>query len=343
MKRHRSITSVPVNLDEAEGVKCTAATESPKVANSEVERHSLACPYHKRNPLKYRDCQRFEFKRIKDVKQHVQRRHAQPEFFCPRCFSIFDTEESRDGHMRAEARCQVQRGGGERFDGISKSQKKELVQNVSRGKSVEEQWYSMWDIIFPGAARPASVFPSEGLEWLMPALRRVWKDRRDEIIPQVYGSLSQTIRVADANQQLLPADQVMDSFFRCFEEDMLSTGPGPDMSRVTSSMQSASIDSSFVSESTAASGFNNWEYIDVQENCAWPTSYPLEANGFSGQRELEPDLFGYQMEVGQERQAEIVESIKDATSSSVCSSHLCLSPELRPLGSLPLNLKRENC
>lgn len=52
----------------------------------------LACPFAKKNPVKYRGCYGYVLRRIKDVKQHIQRWHQLP-IYCGRCQEVFKSEE----------------------------------------------------------------------------------------------------------------------------------------------------------------------------------------------------------------------------------------------------------
>ena len=61
----------------------------------------------------------------------------------------------------------------------------ELRNYQSRGRPLEEQWFDMWNIIFPGAQKPKSVYVGSRLSEIVPMLRRLWNKRRSEIISDV--------------------------------------------------------------------------------------------------------------------------------------------------------------
>jgi hypothetical protein len=145
----------------------------------------LACPFYKKDPHKYQDCLGYQLRRIKDVKQHVYRKHSKPEFYCSRCFQIFSTASDRDLHTRP-ARCEMH--PDPQYDGITAEQKKALAIYVNRGKRVEEQWLDTYDIIFPSEAKPKSVFVGNYFEEVIPLLRAFWDTRQSGIISNIVGS-----------------------------------------------------------------------------------------------------------------------------------------------------------
>jgi len=145
----------------------------------------LACPFYKRDPYKYQDCLSYQLRRIKDVKQHVYRKHSKPEFYCSRCFQIFSTASDRDLHTRP-ARCEMHTDP--QYDGITTQQKKTLAIYVNRGKRVEEQWLDTYDIIFPSEAKPKSVFVGNYFEEVIPLLRAFWDTRQSGIISNIVES-----------------------------------------------------------------------------------------------------------------------------------------------------------
>jgi hypothetical protein len=68
------------------------------------------------------------------------------------------------------------------YDGITEQQKKALTMYVNRSKRLEDQWYETFDIIFPGEAKPESVFVGNYFEEVTPLLRALWNTRRSGII-----------------------------------------------------------------------------------------------------------------------------------------------------------------
>ncbi|VUC26659.1 unnamed protein product [Clonostachys rosea] len=118
---------------------------------------SLACPYAKKDPIKYRSCYSYNLKRTQDVKQHLSRCHQLP-IYCSRCKRIFQSEDERNGHIEVDisAMCPVRNIA---YDGITREQKELLTRRVSHGMTLEDQWFSIFDILFPNHhPRPRSAY-----------------------------------------------------------------------------------------------------------------------------------------------------------------------------------------
>ncbi|KAF1962040.1 hypothetical protein CC80DRAFT_202569 [Byssothecium circinans] len=115
----------------------------------------LACPFAKRHPLKHRKCFKYTMEEIGRLKQHLKRVHQIP-IHCTRCSQTFRTELERDEHLRQTAICEIQ--PAHNWDGISETQKKQLTKRLSQKKTKEENWYAVYDILFPGERRPTSPY-----------------------------------------------------------------------------------------------------------------------------------------------------------------------------------------
>jgi hypothetical protein len=123
----------------------------------------LACPFYKRNPLQYPECQKFRFRpdRLADMTNHLRRRHQQP-VFCPRCGEIFDGEnidKRRDAHILSQ---ECQGSGDFDYPGVSR----DLMDAVSKAPEIdadgattvyEKRWYGRYRVLFgPEAPLPLS-------------------------------------------------------------------------------------------------------------------------------------------------------------------------------------------
>lgn len=106
---------------------------------------SFACPFAKRDPLTHRDCYMYVLSRIRDVKQHISRCHKLP-IYCAICRSVFTSEEDRDEHTRFLS---CVRRDDVRYDGVTAIQADQLSQRVLQGMSGEDQWFTIFDILFP--------------------------------------------------------------------------------------------------------------------------------------------------------------------------------------------------
>ncbi|KAF2464182.1 uncharacterized protein BDR25DRAFT_98854 [Lindgomyces ingoldianus] len=130
------------------------ASKLPRLDPSREDQDTrlLACPFAKKNPLQHRKCFKYVLQEIARLKQHLLRVHQVP-IHCARCSKVFDTIEERDHHSR-QPECIVQ--PPRIFDGINESQRRQLGKRISSKKSREENWYLIYQILFPDAARPES-------------------------------------------------------------------------------------------------------------------------------------------------------------------------------------------
>ncbi|CAH0054973.1 unnamed protein product [Clonostachys solani] len=131
---------------------------------------SLACPYAKKDPIKYRSCYSYTLKRPKDVKQHLSRCHQLP-IYCARCKEIFHTEDERNEHLEVDinAMCPVQNIV---YDGVTREQKEQLARRVNHRMTLEDQWFSIFKILFPNhRPRPRSAYVNTDLTIEMEAFQ----------------------------------------------------------------------------------------------------------------------------------------------------------------------------
>lgn len=131
----------------------------------------FACPFYKEDPLKHLQCLRIELKRIKDVKQHLNRKHRQPSYYCPTCWMVFDQPTDRDIHI-SQRGCSLQ--DQVNYEGISEDQSRQLTRKVDRRLSEEQQWFSVWDIVFPDVPCPESAYLGNQIEESMAMIHDFW-------------------------------------------------------------------------------------------------------------------------------------------------------------------------
>lgn len=127
----------------------------------------FACPYAARRPATFGNCLPYSLSRIRDVKQHLRRAHSIPPH-CPRCGHDFGDDENRDAHIRGNM-CAY--NDQFRFDGITEAQSYQLSKMSSAKEDAATQWYKIFDIVFPGQARPASPYFDQILSGELQGLR----------------------------------------------------------------------------------------------------------------------------------------------------------------------------
>ncbi|KAI0107522.1 hypothetical protein GGR51DRAFT_559323 [Nemania sp. FL0031] len=133
-----------------------------------MEDRYFACPYYLRDHKNHSSCRKYELSRIRDVKQHLSRQHRRPPY-CPCCYNTYDNEEARDVHVRAQ-QCESRTPVG--IDGVSDDQQRILRRRANPKQTAEDQWYFIWDTLFPSAARPDTVYLDKAFSDVMSLLRR---------------------------------------------------------------------------------------------------------------------------------------------------------------------------
>ncbi|KAI1464813.1 uncharacterized protein F4812DRAFT_440437 [Daldinia caldariorum] len=147
-KRSRLSDYAPTNTGEKQSQR------SFTKRRAQDRRLWLACPYAKKDPVRYRDCYRYFLARVRDVKQHVTRCHRKP-IHCPICNDTFKDEDERDLHIGLRS-CTPR--PSIIMEGISEKQKRELSQRVSSKMPEEQQWFAVFDIIFSPHPRPRTPY-----------------------------------------------------------------------------------------------------------------------------------------------------------------------------------------
>lgn len=126
---------------------------------SVVENFLWACPFHKWKPLTYYSCQHSILSGINRVKQHLRRKHKRP-LHCPSCWLTFEKESPFYAHI---ARRDCDRREGTEPEGVTTEQQTLLERRVDKKLSKEEQWYSIYEALFPGKPKPNNPYIENGL------------------------------------------------------------------------------------------------------------------------------------------------------------------------------------
>lgn len=208
-RRHQSASQ---DIDQELDDVCPAAVQVKNREDDDTPTPLFACPFYKKDRHKYHLCLGYHLRRIKDVKQHIYRKHSKPEFYCSRCFCVFNEAPSRDAHTRL-ASCEIRTDPS--YDGISSEQKKVLAQYANRSKQVREQWFEIWDTIFPYETKPASAYVDGYYEEMVPRLRAFWESRQPEFISKVILANDVRNTIGDT------LNQVIGAFFDHFEKEIL--------------------------------------------------------------------------------------------------------------------------
>ncbi|KFA56075.1 hypothetical protein S40293_00054 [Stachybotrys chartarum IBT 40293] len=148
--------------------------EDVRIGGSRDSMLGFACPFYRRDPRMYRECMYRKLTRIRDVKQHIQRRHT-PASSCPVCHSTFPSTKEGAEHIR-KRRCQPREVASLNFvNGISIEAQEQLKHRVDRTVTAEKQWYEVWDILFKGVPRPDKAYLGTVMEETVSMMRDFWK------------------------------------------------------------------------------------------------------------------------------------------------------------------------
>lgn len=118
-----------------------------------------ACPFAKNDPAKHKACYAHLLTRIKDVKQHLRRKHGAP-VYCPRCRGVFDDEDQLETHSRQREGCE--RSEAPLPEGMTPAQKEKLDRRV-KSKTWFDQWYEIFNIFFENCPQPKSPYIEQEL------------------------------------------------------------------------------------------------------------------------------------------------------------------------------------
>lgn len=188
--------------------------------NGGEQKRRLACPYRKFDPYRHRDCARYTLHRIKDVKQHIDRRHRNLDAYCARCYASFPSQTERDEHTR-DSWCEIL--PRPRWVAVTEEQREKLNKTSCRKAPLEQQWFRMWDILFPGEPRPRSAFSGNYIEEVVPVIKHCWIENSSTIIDNAlldHGDV-------DVDKGLLK--RLMDNVFFRLEEEVRSAPHNDDL------------------------------------------------------------------------------------------------------------------
>lgn len=140
----------------------------------------FACPYYVRDK-KHANCvTRNPLHSIEDVKDHLCGEHRQP-MFCPVCKEEFPSGRTRDAHIRLR-NCDP--NNSTTVEGITYDQEERLNGESNSHLTGEQQWFQIWDIIFPQNDRPPSAFYTNEREIGVCAFQQFWMLSGEQIVAE---------------------------------------------------------------------------------------------------------------------------------------------------------------
>ncbi|KAI0415041.1 hypothetical protein F5X98DRAFT_233083 [Xylaria grammica] len=149
------------------------------VGSPSLTHFHLACPFYVSQKDKYNSClTRSDLRGFEDLDRHLWTCHRQPSY-CPTCHDIFSSAGDWEEHIRRRSCTSL---GKPRPDGISVLQVQQLARGGDPRLSREDQWLLIWDIVFPGIRPPSLVFPRDGAEAVVWAVRDFWSAEGDQLV-----------------------------------------------------------------------------------------------------------------------------------------------------------------
>ncbi|KAH6981282.1 hypothetical protein BKA56DRAFT_56182 [Ilyonectria sp. MPI-CAGE-AT-0026] len=187
------------------------SSQTSRLGRPQTRSPDLACPFFKRDPREYEDCRMNGLRRIRDVKQHLSRKHT-PHVYCKHCFVVFSDEHGNYGHACTHE-------PATHFIGVSYDQRMQLSRRSIPALSQENQWFAIWDILFPGAVRPDSAFiePSSSLD--MKLFRDYTKVHGEAMVrSQLLASSAFRSSISEAERKSILSKAISQGFHMLFDK-----------------------------------------------------------------------------------------------------------------------------
>jgi len=138
-----------------------------------TNRRPFACPFSKKDAVRFRICCNFTAKKISHVKQHLSRVHFRPS--CFRCHLVFSSDDELNRRQMETVACDVRVAAG--FNCITNAQRGALSHRSNPRSTEEAQWFFIFDVLFSGRPRPPSPHVEAGLSTEMSAFADFIRDR----------------------------------------------------------------------------------------------------------------------------------------------------------------------
>ncbi|KAI8951946.1 heterokaryon incompatibility protein-domain-containing protein [Xylaria longipes] len=149
---------------------------------------SFACPFMKMNTYKYRSCLRkIKIRTNLDLMGHLNSMHRQP-LYCPICTILFQDIWTRNNHIRERSCVKAELVVPPGISIEQGNQLRILLEGPSVKPLKNEDWYKVWDVLFPEVALPESPSIDKEIEITMSALQSFWMDHGSNLISEFLAS-----------------------------------------------------------------------------------------------------------------------------------------------------------
>ncbi|KAI0140368.1 hypothetical protein BJ166DRAFT_117006 [Pestalotiopsis sp. NC0098] len=142
----------------------------------------FACPFAKKDPIAHEHCNNYDLKEIKHVKQHLKRCHL--IVICPRCRTGFNSQDLLDEHLLPQV-CEIRNGPDP--EGMTQMQHNIIKPRMNHKISLEDQWYFIWDTLFPGITRPTTIYKEASIS--PTGFHRIFQDFYNQRIPALANQI----------------------------------------------------------------------------------------------------------------------------------------------------------
>jgi hypothetical protein len=144
---------------------------------------SFACPFYRRFPTLHKDCMNRKLTRIRDVKQHIMRRHIRTAFYCPTCYESYPSSRLSDKHI--QSRCCEPRPPPilDTLDSNSKEVQDLVSYRANNSLTQEEKWHEIWRLLFREESSGKNAFLGTVTEETIGIIRDFWEQKSFQILP----------------------------------------------------------------------------------------------------------------------------------------------------------------
>lgn len=176
-------------------------TKRPALSPSRPRCRTLACPFWKLDPQAHRPCFHRKCSRISDVKLHLSRKHKLPApDYCQRCWTAFENQGHKEEHLRDPVGQGCQYNPAARPVGIDNNMAAALHKKSKPSLSTEDQWFAIWDIVFPDKPKPSSPYIDDSLSEDATQLQEIIINQWPSILASITESAGRSSEPVDTDR-----------------------------------------------------------------------------------------------------------------------------------------------
>lgn len=198
MRNHTGVIDSPESHINIQGQEDECAPGENRDSNATLSRASkaFACPYFRFDSIRHIDCLSRKLNRIKDVKQHLARRHS--------------AEPTESQHT------------GENIEGVSSSARDLLKVRVDRRLPPESQWHTFWDILFKRTGPVLGPYLGNPEEEIIGVALEICRKSSSEAVSSFLVKRGLSVSRIGLFQSLM--GKLLESLGNCSEEQLSGSG-----------------------------------------------------------------------------------------------------------------------